>query len=72
MPGPGLVVSNPLNSHTGVASLWYLNTNGGPNNPTLAADTIMPSGGNQPHENMAPYLVLNYIIALEGIFPSRN
>jgi microcystin-dependent protein len=30
------------------------------------------AGGGQPHENRQPYLVLNYIIALEGIFPSRN
>lgn len=29
------------------------------------------SGGNQPHANMQPYLAMNYIIALEGIFPSR-
>jgi microcystin-dependent protein len=33
---------------------------------------ILPSGGNQPHENMSPYLVLNFIIALQGIFPSQN
>jgi microcystin-dependent protein len=30
------------------------------------------AGGSQPHENRSPYLTLNYIIALEGIFPSRN
>ena len=30
------------------------------------------AGGSQPHQNMQPYLVLNYCIALEGIFPSRN
>lgn len=30
------------------------------------------AGGSQPHDNMEPFLVLNYIIALEGIFPSRN
>lgn len=30
------------------------------------------SGGNQPHDNMQPYLVMNYIIALEGIYPSQN
>src|ERR1700730_12028034 len=30
------------------------------------------TGGSQPHENMSPYLVLNFIIALQGIFPSPN
>jgi microcystin-dependent protein len=30
------------------------------------------TGGNTPHNNLQPYLVLNFIIALEGIFPSRN
>jgi microcystin-dependent protein len=29
-------------------------------------------GGSQPHTNMQPYLVLNFIIALQGIFPSQN
>lgn len=29
-------------------------------------------GGSQPHNNMAPYLTLNFIIALQGIFPSQN
>jgi microcystin-dependent protein len=29
-------------------------------------------GGSQPHYNMMPYLVLNFIIALQGIFPSQN
>jgi microcystin-dependent protein len=39
---------------------------------TLIAGTISNVGGSQPHNNMMPYLVLNYIIALQGIFPSRN
>jgi microcystin-dependent protein len=30
------------------------------------------TGGSQPHTNMQPYLALNYVMALEGIFPSRN
>jgi microcystin-dependent protein len=30
------------------------------------------TGGSQPHENMSPYLVLNFVIALQGIFPSQN
>jgi microcystin-dependent protein len=33
---------------------------------------ITATGGNQPHENMSPYLVLNFVIALQGIFPSQN
>jgi microcystin-dependent protein len=33
---------------------------------------IALSGGGQPHENRPPYLALNFIIALQGIFPSRN
>jgi len=34
--------------------------------------TTGPAGGNQAHSNIQPYLTLNYIIAIEGIFPSRN
>jgi microcystin-dependent protein len=37
-------------------------------NPTVITNT----GGSQPHENIQPYLTLNFCIALEGIFPSRN
>jgi microcystin-dependent protein len=34
---------------------------------------IVPSfGGSQPHENRQPFTVLNYCIATQGIFPSRN
>ncbi|WP_418263799.1 phage tail protein [Flavobacterium faecale] len=49
---------------------------------TAAANTAMASnavsvtvgnnGGNQPINNMSPYLTVNYIIALEGVFPSRS
>ncbi len=38
----------------------------------LAPASVTLSGGNQPHPNMQPFLVLNYCIALNGIFPSRN
>lgn len=38
----------------------------------LLAGTIAPVGGSQPHNNMCPYLVLNFCIALIGIFPSQN
>jgi microcystin-dependent protein len=39
---------------------------------TLVPSTISNAGGSQPHENRSPYLVLNFIIALQGIFPSQN
>jgi microcystin-dependent protein len=39
---------------------------------TMASQAIPNTGGNQPHDNMSPYLVLNFCIALVGIFPSRN
>lgn len=38
----------------------------------MAAGLIRPAGGSQPHNNMAPYLGINFIIALFGIFPSQN
>lgn len=38
----------------------------------MAAAAITNVGGSQPHNNMMPYLVLNFIIALQGIFPSQN
>lgn len=34
--------------------------------------TLAPAGGNQPHPNIQPYSVINFCIALSGIFPSRN
>ena len=39
---------------------------------TLAPQTLASAGGSQPHNNMQPYQVLNFCIAVVGIFPSRN
>jgi microcystin-dependent protein len=41
-------------------------------NTTMNPAVIGASGGSQPHQNMQPYTCINFIIALEGIFPSRN
>jgi microcystin-dependent protein len=41
-------------------------------NTTLTSASISPTGGGQPHENMQPYLAVNFCIATQGIFPSRN
>jgi microcystin-dependent protein len=39
---------------------------------TLSPQAVSSVGGSQPHNNMQPYLALNFCIALQGIFPSRN
>ena len=41
-------------------------------NTTLAPVEITNFGGSQPHENRQPFLVLNFIVSLQGVFPSRN
>ena len=42
-------------------------------NVTMAPTAIGPfPGGNLPHNNLCPYLTLNFCIALQGVFPSRS
>jgi microcystin-dependent protein len=41
-------------------------------NTTLANNALTPAGGDLPHNNMQPYLTLNYCIALQGVFPPRT
>jgi microcystin-dependent protein len=40
-------------------------------NTTLAPEALAVAGGSLPHNNMQPYLTLNFCIALQGIFPPR-
>ena len=41
------------------------------NHSSLAAQSVSNDGGNQPHSNLQPYLAINWIISLFGIFPSQ-
>ena len=43
-----------------------------PPNATANQQSITPTGGNLPHQNMQPYLTINFQIALVGIYPSRS
>jgi microcystin-dependent protein len=43
-----------------------------PGGPDLAPQALVASGGSQPHNNVAPFQVVSYIISLFGIFPSPN
>jgi len=67
---PGTLASpnGALWASDGAGNLPY-STGGG---AVMAATAIGNSGDGHPHENEAPYLVLNFCIALTGIFPSRN
>ena len=38
----------------------------------MNANSITPQGGSQPHENMQPFLCINFIISLFGLYPSPN
>ena len=38
----------------------------------IERQAIAPAGGDQPHNNMQPYLTLNFCIALQGVFPPRT
>lgn len=78
----------PTHVHTLAGSSQSSNLAGGPagatpavstqnpyeptSNAAMAAASIGNTGGSQAHLNWQPYLVLNFIIALQGIFPSRN
>jgi len=50
----------------------YVNTPGTPLNTQLSPKAISVAGGSQPHNNMQPYLTVNFCIAMEGVYPSRN
>ena len=62
-------IANPTNAVLGAANNFYTNP---VSLTTLNPASVTSVGGSQPHNNMMPYLVLNFIIALQGIFPSRN
>ncbi len=61
----------PTGNLLGAANNMYGSPNAG-NLTALEPTSIASIGGSQPHENMQPYLVLNYCIALVGIFPARD
>ncbi|ABW28678.1 phage tail protein [Acaryochloris marina] len=50
------------------SGLYHSNTN----SVALLAGTVTNVGGGQGHDNMQPYLAVNFCIALQGLFPSRN
>jgi microcystin-dependent protein len=39
---------------------------------SMAPESLSPAGGDQPHNNLMPYLTLNFCIALQGVYPPRS
>jgi microcystin-dependent protein len=65
-PGGGAQsTSHPANAVAAVGGA-YTTT------PTSVLGTPVAVGANQAHENMQPYLVLTFVIALQGVYPSQN
>jgi microcystin-dependent protein len=76
---PVAASSLPANLSVPAGNMQYASFSDAPYFSTTINPAAVPNpntfgsvGGNQPHENMQPYLVLNFCIALQGIFPSRN
>lgn len=62
----------PSEAHMGKTPInMYADSPGG-NPSAMSQVAIVPVGGSQPHNNMSPYLTLNFVIALQGIFPPRG
>ena len=60
-------VNNMFAQGAGV-SIWSV----GATNTQFSDQAIAPAGGDQPHNNMQPYLTLNFCIALQGVYPPRT
>lgn len=62
---------SPNTSIAQSANGFAYQSNSSANLTSLAVQTLPPAGGGLPHNNMQPYLTLNFCIALQGIFPQR-
>ena len=62
-------VATPTNNYLAAANNQYAPP---ADLTSMGPSSISAVGGSQPHENMQPYLTLMFVIALQGIFPSRN
>lgn len=65
--------NNPTNAYPASGATEYFGSSDGTKMGSYSSVTTTPiAGSNQPFPILQPYLAMNYIIAVEGIFPSRN
>jgi microcystin-dependent protein len=62
--------ADPTGAALGEASGYNIYASGA-GNVAMSISAVGTTGGNQPHNNMMQYLTLNWLIALQGVFPSR-
>lgn len=70
-PAPGDTAYLSRDIRTGSGLIQYMQTGGVPAT-SMAPNTLGSSGNTMPHDNQQPFQVLNYCIAMRGIFPARN
>jgi len=63
-------VSTPTGNLPGANTLMRFSST--PPDVSMDGRSVSSAGGSQPHENMQPYLTLNFCIALQGVFPSQT
>lgn len=69
-PGPTMALATPPGNPRHPSTLYKP---GAVTTPVpLDSSALAPMGSSQPHNNMQPYLTLNFIIALQGIYPPRS
>jgi microcystin-dependent protein len=67
VPSTGVMLASGYAAETGSPAVNVYGSG-----TTIPMGSLAAAGGGQPHENRMPFLVLNYCIAMQGIFPSRN
>lgn len=64
--------SDPTNNYMASQPALLQYTANGTANSNFKANAINPAGGSQPHNNMIPFVGMNYIISLFGVYPTQN
>ncbi len=70
-PANALIPEAEMSLGVPTGGSMYVQGNSGPATTAMAPQALPPAGGGLPHNNMQPYLTLNFCIALQGIFPQR-
>jgi microcystin-dependent protein len=70
-PSPSAMLATPVEPGA-TPTLYVIPGTSSVNLAAMAPESIGMTGGNQPHDNMMPTQAINYIMATQGLFPSRN